>query len=72
MVWQLDCDSSLVGSETRCPRSLDGASGKGSLTGRDGLMVELDGEPIQWPAWESMSSKHRKAHRLLLRFRTFR
>ena len=23
MVWQLDCDSSLVGSETRCPSSAE-------------------------------------------------
>lgn len=46
MVWQLDCNSTLVRSETRRPSLLGYASRK-ALDGRDGFVVELDGEYIQ-------------------------
>lgn len=46
MVWQLDCNSPLVGSETRRPSSPRYAS-HNTLSGWDGLVIELDDEPIQ-------------------------
>ena len=46
MVWQLDCNSPLVGSETSRPSSPRYASHK-TLSGWDGLVIELNGGPIQ-------------------------
>ena len=47
MVWQLDCNSALVGSETRHPFSA-GCALRKALAGCDGLVIKLDGGPIQY------------------------
>ncbi len=47
IVWQLDCNSILVGSETRRPPSPEYVS-RNALAGGYGSVDEFDREPIQW------------------------